>query len=223
MQDTPARTPLVARADGAERIMPHIEDVTDEFEASSLLEKSGAREAAEEGDCSHSAKHTADDGSKPDDAAASGVTVSNGGDKSTTDVAPKKLTEEDRERQEVLLEKARAIKQEGNTLFGEGQYEEALSKYTEAIEVAPDGHKEQAVYYNNRATCHFKLNRTDDVIADCSAALRIDSDYTKCLLRRAQARAPVSARVHCVLPRFNHEGKAYLGLAKLQCGNCAGL
>lgn len=100
------------------------------------------------------------------------------------------MTPEELAQQEAALEQAQAIKLEGNALFAEFKYEEALGKYTEAIETAPDGHKEQAVFYNNRATCYFKLNQMGSVIADCSAALRIDPDYAKCLLRRAQVRAP---------------------------------
>ena len=99
------------------------------------------------------------------------------------------MTPEELAQQEAALEQARPIKLEGNALFAEFKYEEAVGKYTEAIEAAPDGHKEQAVFYNNRATCYFKLNQMGSVIADCTAALRIDPDYAKCLLRRAQVRS----------------------------------
>ena len=55
-----------------------------------------------------------------------------------------------------MLERARALKAEGNALFGSYDYDAAIRKYSEAIEAAPAGHKEQAVFYNNRATCYFK-------------------------------------------------------------------
>jgi len=99
---------------------------------------------------------------------------------------PEVLTPEEREKQEKQLEVARNLKALGNQLFGEHDYQNALEKYTEAIEAAPQSHKEQSVFYNNRATCHFKLGNHKEVISDCSAALTIDADYSKCLLRRAQ-------------------------------------
>ena len=40
-----------------------------------------------------------------------------------------------------------------------------------------------------------------EVIADCSAALRIDPDYSKCLLRRAQA-YETEKKVYVLVPSF---------------------
>ena len=99
----------------------------------------------------------------------------------------KELTEEEKQKQEEELVEARARKEEGNALFASYEYDAAIQKYTEAIEKAPKGHKEAAVFFNNRATCYFKQANYNLVIADCTAALRIDPDYSKCLLRRAQA------------------------------------
>jgi tetratricopeptide (TPR) repeat protein len=60
------------------------------------------------------------------------------------------------------------------------------AKYSDAILAGPEGHKEVATFYNNRATCHFKLGDYSAVIADCTSALKIDPDHLKCLVRRAQ-------------------------------------
>ena len=68
----------------------------------------------------------------------------------------KELTEEEKKEQEEKLVRARALKEEGNALFGSYEYDAAIKKYSSAIEEAPEGHKEQAVFFNNRATCYFK-------------------------------------------------------------------
>jgi hypothetical protein len=98
------------------------------------------------------------------------------------------LTEAELLEIEEKLERARGLKQAGNILFSEHNYSAAALRYTEAIEEAPEKHKECAVFLNNRATCYFKMGDYDKVISDCSQALKLDADYTKCLLRRAQAR-----------------------------------
>jgi hypothetical protein len=70
--------------------------------------------------------------------------------------AQKELTEEEKQEQEAMLVRARELKNEGNALFGTYEYDAAILKYTGAIEAAPKGHQEQAVFFNNRATCYFK-------------------------------------------------------------------
>ena len=97
------------------------------------------------------------------------------------------LTEEQKAEHEEMLTRARTLKEEGNALFGSYEYDAAIQKYTEAIAAAPSDHHDRAVFLNNRATCYFKQGNYGLVIADCTAALKIDPNYSKCLLRRAQA------------------------------------
>ncbi|PWA44754.1 tetratricopeptide repeat (TPR)-like superfamily protein [Artemisia annua] len=52
-------------------------------------------------------------------------------------------------------------KVEGNKLFGDGLYEEALLKYEYAIQLAPEMPSSSEIRsscHNNRATCFFKLD-----------------------------------------------------------------
>lgn len=118
---------------------------------------------------------------------AAGGGASEGAEQAGNENVGKELTEEEKMQEQQMLAGAQALKAEGNALFGAHEYDAAIQKYTEAIETAPTGHKEQAVFFNNRATCYFKQGNYSLVIADCTSALRIDADYTKCLLRRAQA------------------------------------
>lgn len=58
------------------------------------------------------------------------------------------------------LERANEAKLEGNTLFGNGQFEEALSKYELALYYAPDTPSSveiRSTCHSNRAVCFLKL------------------------------------------------------------------
>jgi mitochondrial import receptor subunit TOM70 len=46
------------------------------------------------------------------------------------------------------VELAKLAKNEGNKLFGEKKYAEAITCYTRAIDLSPD-----AIFYANRAAC----------------------------------------------------------------------
>ncbi|ORX84578.1 mitochondrial outer membrane translocase receptor TOM70 [Anaeromyces robustus] len=77
---------------------------------------------------------------------------------------------------------AKKAKDEGNKLFQSKKYNKAIKQYTKAIELYPD-----SVYYGNRAACYNNLGKMDEVIADCTEALKLNPNYIKALKRRAQA------------------------------------
>ncbi|ORY82266.1 TPR-like protein [Neocallimastix californiae] len=86
------------------------------------------------------------------------------------------LTEDERK------ELAKKAKDEGNKLFESKKYNKAIKQYSKAIELYPD-----SIYYNNRAACYSNLGKMDEVIADCTEALKLNPKYVKALKRRAQA------------------------------------
>ncbi|XP_039144167.1 tetratricopeptide repeat protein 1 [Dioscorea cayenensis subsp. rotundata] len=101
---------------------------------------------------------------------------------------------EDALNEEQLLEKARNqvndAKIEGNRLFGSDQYEDALSKYELALQLAsegPDSEEIRSMCHANRAICFLKLQKYDDTIKECTKALELNPSYVKALLRRAEA------------------------------------
>lgn len=58
------------------------------------------------------------------------------------------------------LAQANDAKLEGNKLFGNGQYEEALMQYETALQVAPDmpdSVEIRSICHSNRAICFLKL------------------------------------------------------------------
>ncbi|KAI8050468.1 hypothetical protein BDF22DRAFT_634965 [Syncephalis plumigaleata] len=104
----------------------------------------------------------------------------------------KTLTEEELAALQVKLE---ALKQEGNTCFGQGEFKEAAAKYNEAIRECPPGYLEplMAVFWANLAACELKMEQPADAVRSCDNALKMDPTYAKARLRRAQANERVGS------------------------------
>eukprot|EP00668_Euglena_longa_P002287 GGOE01002637.1.p1 GENE.GGOE01002637.1~~GGOE01002637.1.p1 ORF type:complete len:460 (+),score=84.62 GGOE01002637.1:119-1498(+) len=78
--------------------------------------------------------------------------------------------------------KAEKLKEAGNQLYRMGKYAAALNRYSEAIRLQPA----EATFYANRAAAQLMLGLLDECIVDCTAALQLQPDYTKALLRRGR-------------------------------------
>ncbi|XP_035483243.2 sperm-associated antigen 1 isoform X1 [Scophthalmus maximus] len=83
------------------------------------------------------------------------------------------------------------LKNEGNLLFKNGQFSDALEKYSQAIQgytdSAIDSPEDLCVLYSNRAACYLKDGNSQDCIQDCTRALELQPFSLKPLLRRAMA------------------------------------
>ncbi|XP_071742152.1 uncharacterized protein [Rutidosis leptorrhynchoides] len=100
------------------------------------------------------------------------------------------VTINERQLEQKVIDQMNEAKVEGNKFFGEGLYEEALSKYDYAIQLAPETSSSaeiRSICHNNRATCFFKLGKYEDSIKECTKALELNSTYMKPLLRKAEA------------------------------------
>lgn len=80
--------------------------------------------------------------------------------------------------------KAEELKLEGNKAIAQKNFDLAIEKYTEAIEVLPTN----AVYYANRAAAYTNLQKYDEAIKDAEAAIDIDPNYSKGYSRLAYAK-----------------------------------
>ena len=61
------------------------------------------------------------------------------------------------------------LKEQGNEAFKKGQYEEALSCYTKALDLSGDiKDSEKANLYKNRAMCYLKVNQHENAVNDSS-------------------------------------------------------
>ncbi|XP_072251020.1 sperm-associated antigen 1 [Leuresthes tenuis] len=83
------------------------------------------------------------------------------------------------------------LKNEGNLLFKNGQFADALEKYTQAIQgytdSGIDSPEDLCILYSNRAACYLKDGNSQDCIQDCTRALELQPFSLKPLLRRAMA------------------------------------
>lgn len=73
-------------------------------------------------------------------------------------------------------------KEAGNQLYKAKKYLEALSKYSEAIDLCP----ECPAYYGNRAACHMMLSQYQKALDDAKTAVNLDSNFVKGYVRIAK-------------------------------------
>ncbi|XP_062549240.1 mitochondrial import receptor subunit TOM70 [Armigeres subalbatus] len=86
------------------------------------------------------------------------------------------------------LEEAQKHKNEGNTYFRDGKYDQAIKEYDLAIEKCPTTEiNDLSTFYQNRAAAYEHLQKWSAVIEDCTKALQCNSKYLKALKRRAKA------------------------------------
>lgn len=78
-------------------------------------------------------------------------------------------------------------KEKGNAEFDKGNWEEALSYYTNAVNLSVDDNFDKAIYLKNRAAVHLKQLNYNKAIKDCDEALKISPNDPKALFRRCQA------------------------------------
>ncbi|AEE85770.1 putative protein [Arabidopsis thaliana] len=97
---------------------------------------------------------------------------------------------DDGSNKEKALAEANEAKAEGNKLFVNGLYEEALSKYAFALELVqelPESIELRSICYLNRGVCFLKLGKCEETIKECTKALELNPTYNKALVRRAEA------------------------------------
>ncbi|KAK1780803.1 hypothetical protein QBC45DRAFT_95544 [Copromyces sp. CBS 386.78] len=106
---------------------------------------------------------------------------------------------------------AAKLKELGNKAYGSKDFNKAIQLYSKAIICKPD-----PVYFSNRAACHNALAEWEQVVADTTAALKLDPHYVKALNRRANAYDQLSRysdalldfTASCIIDGFRNEQSA---------------
>uniref|UniRef100_A0A8C3VPG3 Tetratricopeptide repeat protein 1 n=1 Tax=Catagonus wagneri TaxID=51154 RepID=A0A8C3VPG3_9CETA len=96
----------------------------------------------------------------------------------------KNMPEEEKKRRR---EESSRLKEEGNEQFKKGDYIEAESSYTRALQMCPSCfQKDRSILFSNRAAARMKQDKKEMAISDCSKAIQLNPDYIRAILRRAE-------------------------------------
>ncbi|XP_053308014.1 tetratricopeptide repeat protein 12 [Spea bombifrons] len=100
---------------------------------------------------------------------------------------------------------ANALKGLGNEAFAQGDYETAVTRYTEGL----DKLKDMQVLYTNRAQAYIKLKKYKEGIRDCEWALKCNDKCTKAYIHMGRA--------YLGLKEYEEARKSYLKAMQIDC------
>lgn len=80
-----------------------------------------------------------------------------------------------------------SLKEAGSRAFAMKKYEEAMASWDRALEMESLSNSDAALLHNNKAACYMVGKRYRDAVSECTAALEIQPNYLKALVRRAKA------------------------------------
>ena len=82
---------------------------------------------------------------------------------------------------------AELIKNQGNAFYKAKKFQEAINKYSEAVDTLPNKHPRASVFLCNRSMCYLKLEQPGQAILDAELAAEIDPLNIKSFYRKAIA------------------------------------
>ncbi|CAK7304932.1 tetratricopeptide repeat protein 1 [Vulpes vulpes] len=96
----------------------------------------------------------------------------------------KNMPEEEKQKRR---EESTRLKEEGNVQFKKGDYIEAESSYSQALQMCPSCfQKDRSILFSNRAAARMKQDKKEMAISDCNKAIQLNPNYIRAILRRAE-------------------------------------
>ncbi len=86
-----------------------------------------------------------------------------------------------------MVQKLDRMKAEGNADYKASRWQQAIDKYTEALDVDPLNKGTNSKLLQNRALCRVQLKDYKGAIEDCERAISLDPSYTKAKKTKANA------------------------------------
>jgi len=123
--------------------------------------------------------------------------VTNGHSKTPTANTAPKANISEASVYEPNVARSRQLAGQGNRAAKDGHFEEAVRKYSDAIELYPFDHR----YFGNRSFCYDYLHEYSKALQDASTSLQLDPNWPKGYYRKGRALAG--------LKRYEEAEKAY--------------
>ncbi|KAG8172985.1 hypothetical protein JTE90_023256 [Oedothorax gibbosus] len=110
----------------------------------------------------------------------------------------KNMTEEELQK---LKEEAITLKNSGNESFEKGDFKEAITFYTKAMNTCPLIYQsDRSILYTNRAASWISIDKKEEAILDCNKAIELNPEYLKAILEEKQAELSRGrAQIHCTM------------------------
>ncbi|KAM5300284.1 tetratricopeptide repeat protein 1 [Ctenodactylus gundi] len=172
----------------AEYTSPAVPDPKDQHFQSKLLKDDEARAQEEPGEeeCFHDCSASFDEEpgvDKVEDKAGDGANPSELDEEYLLELE-KDMPEEERQKRR---QESTRLKEEGNEQFKKGDYIEAESSYSQALQMCPSCfQKDRSILFSNRAAARMKQDKKEMAISDCSKAIQLNPSYIRAILRRAE-------------------------------------